>query len=135
MQLALEAVGGSFAGTKVAVLVAALAPNSDDVRDSPALNVAGQVNLKGAHVTVYDPRAMDNSRRLFPTLTYTPSAEDAVSRADVVLVLTEWPEFTDLDPEILGGIVREKVVVDGRNCLDRDRWKSAGWQYIGMGRS
>jgi UDPglucose 6-dehydrogenase len=135
VQLALEAVGGSFPGTKVAVLGAAFKPNSDDVRDSPALNVAGQVHLKGAHVSVYDPKAMDNSRLLFPTLTYMPTAEDAVAGADVVLVLTEWPEFTQLDPVALAGIVRERVVVDGRNCLDRDRWKAAGWQYIGMGRS
>ena len=135
VELALEAVGGSFAGSKVAVLGAAFKPQSDDVRDSPALNVAGQVHLKGAHVSVYDPIAMDNSRLLFPTLTYAPSAEDAVAGADVVLVLTEWAEFTTLDPKTLGGTVRGKVVVDGRNCLDRDRWKSAGWRYIGMGRS
>jgi len=134
VEKALHAVGGSFAGSKVAVLGTAFKPNSDDVRDSPALNIAGQVYLKGAHVTVYDPKAMDNSRRLFPTLTYATSAHGAATGADVVLLLTEWDEFRALDPEKLGQVVRARVIIDGRNCLDPDAWRAAGWTYIGMGR-
>jgi len=134
VEKALDAVGGSFAGSKIAVLGTAFKPNSDDVRDSPALNIAGQVYLKGAHVTVYDPKAMDNSRRLFPTLTYATSAHGAATGADVVLLLTEWDEFQTLDPEQLGEVVRARVIIDGRNCLDPDAWRAAGWTYIGMGR-
>jgi UDPglucose 6-dehydrogenase len=134
VEKALHAVGGSFAGSKVAVLGTAFKPNSDDVRDSPALNIAGQVYLKGAHVTVYDPKAMDNSRRLFPTLTYATSAQAAAAGADVVLLLTEWDEFRELDPQLLGEVVRAPVMIDGRNCLDPAAWRAAGWTYIGMGR-
>jgi len=134
VEKALDAVGGSFAGSKIAVLGTAFKPDSDDVRDSPALNIAGQVYLKGAHVTVYDPKAMDNSRRLFPTLTYATSAHGAATGADVVLLLTEWDEFQTLDPEQLGEVVRARVIIDGRNCLDPDAWRAAGWTYIGMGR-
>lgn len=87
----------------MAVLGAAFKPDSDDVRDSPALNVAGQIQLQGAAVNVYDPKAMDNSRKLFPTLNYAQSAVDACSGADVVLVLTEWQEFRKLQPSDLDG--------------------------------
>jgi UDPglucose 6-dehydrogenase len=130
----LDAVGGSFAGAKIAVLGTAFKPDSDDVRDSPALDIAGQVHLTGAHVTAYDPKAMDNSRRLFPTLTYAPSAHAAAAGADVVLLLTEWDEFRGLDPEELGELVRARVIIDGRNCLDPAAWRAAGWTYIGIGR-
>src|SRR5262249_37073898 len=82
--------GGSLLGAHIAVLGAAFKPQSDDVRDSPALNVAAQLQLQGASVNVYDPQAMENSRRVFPTLNYAASAMSACHRADVVLVLTEW---------------------------------------------
>ncbi|USI89633.1 UDP-glucose dehydrogenase family protein [Rhodococcus pyridinivorans] len=129
-----EATGGSLLGTRVAVLGAAFKPNSDDVRDSPALNIAGQIQLQGASVVVFDPQAIMNSRALFPTLEYAYSALDACERADVVLVLTEWQEFRELDPQTLAPIVKNKVVLDGRNCLDPQRWRSAGWNYRGLGR-
>ncbi|MGN6242197.1 MAG: UDP-glucose dehydrogenase family protein [Motilibacteraceae bacterium] len=129
-----QAAGGDLLGRRVGVLGAAFKPDSDDVRDSPALNVAGQVQLQGAQVTVYDPKAMDNARRLFPTLSYAASATEACERADVVLLLTEWPEFVELDPEALGQVVTERQVVDARNVLDPERWRAAGWAYTGMGR-
>ncbi|MGN6334379.1 MAG: UDP-glucose dehydrogenase family protein [Motilibacteraceae bacterium] len=129
-----QAVGGELLGRRVAVLGAAFKPDSDDVRDSPALNVAGQLQLQGAQVTVYDPKAMDNARRLFPTLSYAASATEACENADVVLLLTEWPEFVDLDPEVLGQVVAARQVVDARNVLDPQRWRAAGWAYTGMGR-
>ena len=134
VDLATTACGGSLLGANVAVLGAAFKPESDDVRDSPALNVAGLLQLNGATVSVYDPKAMENSRRLFPTLTYATSVAEACDRADAVLVLTEWAEFVDLDPEALAGTVRTKVVVDGRNCLDAQRWRQAGWQLHALGR-
>lgn len=129
-----QAVGGDLLGRRVGVLGAAFKPDSDDVRDSPALNVAGQVQLQGAQVTVYDPKAMDNARRLFPTLSYAASATEACENADVVLLLTEWPEFVELDPEVLGEVVAARQVVDARNVLDPQRWRAAGWAYTGMGR-
>ena len=109
-------------------------PNSDDIRDSPALNVAGQMQLQGAQVSVYDPKAMDNARKLFPTLSYADSVIDAAKSADVVLHLTEWREFRELDPTSLGEVVSEKYVVDARNALDREAWRAAGWTYRGLGR-
>lgn len=135
VELTRDAAGGSLLGARVSVLGAAFKPDSDDVRDSPALNVAGQIQLQGAAVTVYDPQAMDNSRRLFPTLNYATSTLEACAGADVVLVLTEWKEFRELNPDVLATVVRGKVVLDGRNCLDVDRWRSAGWQYRGLGRA
>lgn len=135
VELATTACGGSLLGANVAVLGAAFKPESDDVRDSPALNVAGLLQLNGATVSVYDPKAMENSRRLFPTLNYSTSAVEACERADAVLVLTEWAEFVDMDPDSLSTTVRTKVVVDGRNCLDLERWRRAGWHVHALGRS
>lgn len=124
----------SLLGARVAVLGAAFKPDSDDVRDSPALNVAGQIQLQGATVSVYDPKAMENSRALFPTLGYATSALEACEGADVVLVLTEWPEFKELTPRDLDPVVRTRAVIDGRNCLDPHLWRSGGWKYRGLGR-
>ena len=84
---------------------------------------------------MYDPKAMENSRRLFPTLNYSTSAIEACERADAVLVLTEWNEFVEMDPHVLADTVRAKVVVDGRNCLDTGRWQQAGWRIFALGRS
>src|SRR4051812_476080 len=135
VELATTACGGSLLGANVAVLGAAFKPESDDVRDSPALNVAGLLQLNGATVNVYDPKAMENSQRLFPTLNYSTSALEACDRADAVLLLTEWQEFVDLDPRDLADTVRAKVIVDGRNCLDSPKWTDAGWRVFALGRS
>ncbi|MGI5197539.1 UDP-glucose dehydrogenase family protein [Streptomyces sp. CA-288835] len=126
--------GGSFLGKRVAVLGATFKPDSDDVRDSPALNVAGQIHLQGGQVTVYDPKGMANAQRLFPTLGYADSAIEAVRGADVVLHLTEWREFRELDPAVLGEAVSRRLVLDGRNALDPAVWRAAGWTYRAMGR-
>ena len=104
------------------------------MRDSPALNVAGLLQLNGAAVNVYDPKAMENSQRIFPTLNYSTSVLEACDRADAVLVLTEWQEFVDLDPDELAATVRAKVIVDGRNCLDVAKWQDAGWRMYALGR-
>ncbi|MFD6393920.1 UDP-glucose dehydrogenase family protein [Nocardia sp. NPDC055029] len=133
VDMAARACGGSLLGANVAVLGAAFKPESDDVRDSPALNVAGMIQLHGAVVTVYDPKAVENSRRVFPTLNYATSVAEACDRADVVLVLTEWNEFTALTPADLDPVVRSRSIIDGRNCLDRATWREAGWVYAGLG--
>ncbi|MFE9257087.1 UDP-glucose dehydrogenase family protein [Streptomyces sp. NPDC006879] len=134
VELARDAVGGSFLGVRVAVLGATFKPDSDDVRDSPALNVAGQIHLQGGQVTVYDPKGMDNARRVFPTLGYADSAVASARGADVVLHLTEWREFRELDPAVLGGAVTRRLILDGRNALDAAQWREAGWTYRAMGR-
>ncbi|MFN3005722.1 UDP-glucose dehydrogenase family protein [Mycolicibacterium wolinskyi] len=135
VELTTRVCGGSLLGSNIAVLGAAFKPESDDVRDSPALNVAGMLQLNGATVNVYDPKAMENSQRVFPTLNYSTSVVEACDRADAVLVLTEWAEFVDLDPAVLADTVRAKVIVDGRNCLDTKRWESAGWRVYALGRA
>ncbi|MFS7875028.1 UDP-glucose/GDP-mannose dehydrogenase family protein [Streptomyces asiaticus] len=134
VELAREAVGGAFLGKRVAVLGATFKPDSDDVRDSPALNVAGQIHLQGAQVTVFDPKGMENARALFPTLAYAPTATAAAEGAHAVLHLTEWREFRELDPASLGAVVAERRILDGRNALDPDVWRDAGWTYRALGR-
>ena len=134
VEMTKEVVGGSLIGTNIAILGAAFKPDSDDIRDSPALDIAGQVQLHGASVTVYDPKALDNCRRLFPTLGYASTARAACEGADVTLVLTEWEEFLNLEPSDLEPVVRGRRIIDGRNCLDRLKWRDAGWVYRGMGR-
>lgn len=134
VELAREAAGGSFIGARVAVLGAAFKPDSDDVRDSPALNIAGQIQLQGAAVSVYDPEAMQNARQLFPTLQYAADVSSACKGADVVMILTEWKQFVALRPDELAKVVRQKSVIDGRNCLNPVNWRNAGWTYRGIGR-
>ncbi len=134
VDLARELCGGSLQGRRVAVLGAAFKPHSDDVRDSPALHVAGQLHLHGAQVRVYDPEASNNARTVFPALTYVANAEAALTDADLVLHLTDWPEFGQIDPERAGALVRNRRIIDGRNSLDADHWRRAGWTLHGVGR-
>jgi len=134
VDLARELAGGSFHGCNVAVLGAAFKPNSDDIRDSPALDVAVNIRNQGGRVRVYDPVALDNARRAHPELEYGESAFDVARDAHVVLLLTEWQEFVELDPEELGRVVAERNVVDGRNALDAEAWRAAGWHYRALGR-
>ncbi|GAA2717994.1 UDP-glucose/GDP-mannose dehydrogenase family protein [Actinocorallia aurantiaca] len=134
VDLARHLLGGSFRGRKVCVLGAAFKPNSDDVRDSPALDVAAEIRRQGGDVTVYDPQALDNARKAQPDLGFGESALDAATDAEVVLLLTEWKEFRELDPEVLGARVRERNIVDGRNTLDPERWRTANWTYKALGR-
>ncbi len=134
VDLARELVGGSFRGARIAVLGAAFKPNSDDIRDSPALDVASTIQRSGGEVTVYDPAAMDNARRLHPELAYAESAPSAATDADLVLHLTEWREFVEMEPAALSAVVRERRIVDGRNALDPQVWRAAGWTYRALGR-
>jgi UDPglucose 6-dehydrogenase len=134
VELAREVCDGSLLGKRVAVLGAAFKPDSDDIRDSPALNVAAQLQLQGAVVRVTDPAAVENSQRLWPQLDYADTPEKAAAGADAVLVLTEWKQYRELDPAAFGKVVRQKRVLDGRNALDREAWTAAGWTYRALGR-
>ncbi|MCI0690257.1 MAG: UDP-glucose/GDP-mannose dehydrogenase family protein [Sporichthyaceae bacterium] len=134
VELAREQCNGSFLGRRIAVLGAAFKPDSDDIRDSPALNVAAQIQLQGGDVSVYDPKAMDNARKAYPSLTYVDSAAEACRGAHLVLHLTEWAEFRAMDPATLGEVVAERKIVDGRNALDLAQWRAAGWTYRALGR-
>jgi UDPglucose 6-dehydrogenase len=134
VDLARELADGDLDGATVGVLGVAFKPDSDDVRDSPALDVARTIASLGARVTVYDPVAMPQARRVHPELGYAPSAVEAVRDADVVLLLTEWAEFRDANPELLGSVVARRNIVDGRNTLDPARWRAARWHYRALGR-
>ncbi|MFJ3391301.1 UDP-glucose dehydrogenase family protein [Leifsonia aquatica] len=125
---------GELAGLRVAVLGLAFKPHSDDIRDSPALDVAVRLADAGAIVTATDPEAIPNSRRRAPQLAYAATAEEAAADADIVVLITEWPEFRGIDPVAFGAIVGEKRVIDGRNVLDPASWRAAGWSYRGLGR-
>ncbi|THJ69252.1 UDP-glucose dehydrogenase family protein [Candidatus Frankia alpina] len=132
--LAREALGGSPTNRVVGALGAAFKPNSDDIRDSPALAVAETLRRAGAHVSVYDPAAVVNARACYPNLRFTDSVVSAVAGAEVVLLLTEWHEFRELDPAVLRPHVARPVVIDGRGALDPGRWRAAGWTYRALGR-
>lgn len=123
-----------LSGAVITVLGAAFKPNSDDVRDSPALAVAGELALRGARVRVCDPQAVENARRVYPGLEYPASLADGVAGADLVILATEWPEYRELDPVWAAELVAEPVVLDARNALDLARWRGAGWQVHGLGR-
>nr|WP_243743515.1 UDP-glucose/GDP-mannose dehydrogenase family protein [Brevibacterium luteolum] len=134
VDLAREVVDGSFIGKRITILGAAFKPNSDDVRDSPALAVAGLIALQGAVVTVADPQAVDNARAMFPDLEYETDLKTALTGADAVLLLTEWQEYRSLDPAESAALVRQQAIVDGRNVLDPVVWREAGWTYRALGR-
>jgi UDPglucose 6-dehydrogenase len=134
VDLAREVCHGSIVGRRIAVLGAAFKPDSDDVRDSPALSVAAQMQLQGAHVTVTDPQAIPNARAKWPDLRFADTALEAAVDADVVLLATEWPEYRALDPDELGGVVAHRRMLDGRNVLEPAQWRAAGWTYRALGR-
>ncbi|MCM3884853.1 UDP-glucose/GDP-mannose dehydrogenase family protein, partial [Frankia sp. R82] len=135
VELLAAALDGTLAHRRLLVLGAAFKPNSDDVRDSPALAVADLLARTGAQVTVVDPVATHNARRSLPTVTYSEQVDDEVAAgADAIVLLTEWRQFAELDPARLGPLVRRRVVIDARHALDGDRWRQAGWVYLAPGR-
>ena len=131
--LACDMADGDLIDVPVCVLGAAFKPGSDDVRDSPALDVAQLLHSMGAQVTVYDPAALDNARHACPELSYAETLAEAARDARIVLLLTEWAEFADLTPGDLGAVVAQRNMVDGRNVLDPDLWRTAGWNYRALG--
>ena len=135
VDLAKEAFNGSLLGHRVTVLGCAFKPNSDDVRDSPALAVAGSLSLAGAAVTVYDPEGMDNAKKVFPTLDYAANTDDALREAELVILATEWKQFKELDPQQAGQLVDNKHIIDGRNVLPVADWQQAGWKVEALGRT
>ncbi|SFR94601.1 UDPglucose 6-dehydrogenase [Microbacterium sp. cf046] len=135
VQLVVAALGGTVFEKRVTVLGAAFKPHSDDIRDSPGLDVATQLRGLGALVTVTDPAAIDNARRTHPQLGFVTDRDEALTGADAVIVVTEWDEYRrELSPAHAAGLVAGRIVVDGRNCLDAAAWRAAGWEYYGMGR-
>ncbi len=120
---------------KIAVLGATFKPDSDDVRDSPALDIAAQLHAAGAEIVVHDPQGIEPARKRFPTLKYAEDVNDAVKDADLILHLTEWKEYRQIDPAALGSLVKGKIVIDGRNMLDRTLWRNAGWKFHALGRT
>lgn len=135
VQIVVDALGGLVFGRRIAVLGAAFKPFSDDVRDSPALDVAVRLRGLGADVVVTDPAAVDNAAAAHPQLGYARDRDEALREADAVVVVTEWDEYRrELSPEHAGALVRGRIIIDGRNCLDSTAWRAAGWQYHGMGR-
>ncbi|RMB61834.1 UDP-glucose dehydrogenase family protein [Tessaracoccus antarcticus] len=134
VQLAESAVGGSLEGRNIAVLGITFKPDTDDLRDSPALDIADQLLGRGAHVVVVDPAAGAELRRRRPDLDVADTVTEAVTGADVVMVLTPWKEYVELDPAALLSLVATPTIIDGRNVLDPHRWHDAGWNYHGMGR-
>lgn len=134
VELSREICDGSLLGKRITVLGAAFKPDSDDVRDSPALSIAAQLQLQGAVVTVSDPKALENAAQRFPELHYQGDIDSAVAGADAILLLTEWQEFRELDPYALSSLVASPRILDGRNVLDSAKWRAAGWHYRGLGR-
>ncbi|WP_353711548.1 UDP-glucose/GDP-mannose dehydrogenase family protein [Arthrobacter sp. K5] len=132
-EVAKELCGGSIAGRTVTVLGAAFKPDTDDIRDSPALDVALRLASAGAHVTVTDPKAINNSWMRFPQLRFEASAARALEGAELVLLLTEWAEYRDLSPAAVGQLVRRRTVLDARNVLDAAAWQAEGWTVRGLG--
>jgi UDPglucose 6-dehydrogenase len=134
-QLVVEGLGGSVFKKNITVLGAAFKPHSDDIRDSPALDVAVQLHGLGAWVTVTDPEALSNAERVHPQLNYVADRDEALRGADAVIVVTEWDEYRrELDPVHAASLTNGQIVIDGRNCLDAASWRAAGWTYYGMGR-
>lgn len=133
VELLVDAMGGSAYKKKVAVLGLAFKPNSDDIRDSPALDVAVRLHGLGAAVVATDPEAVPNSRAKHPQLSFGDT-DEALAGAEAIVVLTEWKEYTALSPEHAASLTSARVIVDGRNCLNPQEWRDAGWRYIGLGR-
>jgi UDPglucose 6-dehydrogenase len=133
VSMARELIGGAFSGQNVAVLGAAFKPETDDIRDSPALSVAAAIHAEGATVRIHDPRATDNARQVHPEMEYTDTAEKACEGADLVLHLTEWADYREIDPAALLTVVRVPRVLDGRNALPLNQWRTAGWTARSMG--
>jgi UDPglucose 6-dehydrogenase len=134
VDLVIELCDGHVTGKRIAALGAAFKPNSDDIRDAPALDVAATLARMGAHVTVFDPAAMNNARHVHPELSYGHNALDAAHNADVVVLLTEWTEFRQIDPAAMGAVTAARRIVDGRHALDPAQWRAAGWEYRALGR-
>jgi UDPglucose 6-dehydrogenase len=135
IELVRKDLSDDLAGKKVAVLGAAFKPDSDDVRDSPALDISAQIQAAGAHVTVHDPKAISNAQKRFPGLTFAEDINSTLKDAEIVLHLTEWKIYREIDPAQIKKLVKSAIMIDGRNALDRDLWRAAGWKFRALGRT
>ena len=135
IELVRKDLSDNLQGKKVAILGAAFKPDSDDVRDSPALDIAVQIQAAGATVTVHDPKAIANAQKRFPVLNFATEINDTLKDAEIVLHLTEWKIYRDIDPVKVKSLVKNAIMIDGRNALDRQLWRSAGWKFRALGRS
>jgi UDPglucose 6-dehydrogenase len=134
VDIARDMAGGRFEGRRIAVLGATFKPDSDDVRDSPALAVAAAIHREGADVRLHDPEGLDNARAVLPMLEYAPEVEKACAGADLVLHLTEWTDYRRIDPAALAAVTPARKILDARNALDAALWRSAGWTLRALGR-
>jgi len=135
IELVRKDLADDLQGKKVAILGAAFKPDSDDVRDSPALDIAAQIQAAGAVVTVHDPKAIANAQKRFPALNFADDVNATLKDSEIVLHLTEWKIYREIDPVKVKSIVKNPIIIDGRNALDRDLWRSAGWKFRALGRS
>jgi UDPglucose 6-dehydrogenase len=135
IELVRKDLSDDLVGKKVAVLGAAFKPDSDDVRDSPALDIAAQIQAAGAHVTVHDPKAISNAQKRFPGLNFAEDVNSTLKDAEIVLHLTEWKIYREIDPAQIKKLVKTAIMIDGRNALDRDLWRAAGWKFRALGRT
>ena len=135
IELVRKDLSDNLAGKKIAVLGAAFKPDSDDVRDSPALDIAAQIAAAGAIVTIHDPKAIAPAKKRFPALEFSEDIEAALKGSDLVLHLTEWKIYRELDPAKMAKLVANPIIIDGRNALDRDAWIAAGWKFRALGRA
>ena len=135
IELVRKDLSDNLVGKKVAVLGAAFKPDSDDVRDSPALDISAQIQAAGAHVTVHDPKAISNAQKRFPGLTFAEDINSTLKDAEIVLHLTEWKIYREIDPAQIKKLVKSAIMIDGRNALDRDLWRAAGWKFRALGRT
>ena len=135
IELVRRDLSDNLAGKKIAVLGAAFKPDSDDVRDSPALDIAAQIAAAGAIVTIHDPKAIAPAKKRFPALGFSEDIEGALKGADLVLHLTEWKIYRELDPAKMAKLVANPIMIDGRNALDREAWTAAGWKFRALGRA
>ena len=133
IELVRKDLADDLTGKKVAILGAAFKPDSDDVRDSPALDIAAQLQAAGAVVTVHDPKAIANAQKRFPALKFAESIEATFTDAEIVLHLTEWKIYRELDPTKMKSLVKNPIMIDGRNALDRSAWRKAGWKFRALG--
>jgi UDPglucose 6-dehydrogenase len=135
IELVRKDLSENLQGKKVAILGAAFKPDSDDVRDSPALDIAAQIQAAGAVVVVHDPKAIANAQKRFPALQFAQDINSTLKDAEIVLHLTEWKIYREINPAQVKSLVKSAIMIDGRNALDRELWQSAGWKFRALGRT
>ena len=135
IELVRKDLSNDLSGKKIAVLGAAFKPDSDDVRDSPALDISAQIQAAGAIVTVHDPKAITNAQKRFPGLNYAQEINETLKDAELVLHLTEWKIYREINPVQIKSLVKSAIIIDGRNALDREAWRAAGWKFRALGRT